>query len=117
MRARATIATVLASGLLMSGGGAALALSGDSSSGNVGAAGYAQPQVLGETQATEPTVTEVTPSVDDPEAKPEVQGTRQVASSDVKSLPFTGLAAVPIILAGLVMLGAGALLRRRLLTD
>jgi hypothetical protein len=120
-RARVAIASLLATGMLMSGGGAALALSGESSHGNASAAGYslatsAQPQVLGETQGTTPTVAS-TPTTSDPGTQaPQVQGARQVASSNVKSLPFTGFAAIPIILLGIAMLGGGAWLRRRMVT-
>jgi hypothetical protein len=125
-RARIAIASVLASGMILSGGGAALALSGESGSGNVAAAGYTsstqvQPQVLGETQGSNSTpqvlgeTQGTTPSSGT--SAGQVQGTRQVSSSGTKSLPFTGLAAIPIILAGIAMLGTGAWLRRRLLTN
>ncbi|MFL5912038.1 MAG: hypothetical protein ACJ768_15880 [Gaiellaceae bacterium] len=122
MRARLAIASLLAGGMIMSGGGAALALSGESSHGNASSAGYlapttAQPQVLGETQGTTPTSATPTTSNASPEVQGAVQGTRQVSSSSVKSLPFTGFAAIPIVLAGIVMLGGGAWLRRRLLTS
>jgi hypothetical protein len=124
-RGRVAIASLLATGMLMSGGGAALALSGESSHGNASAAGYslstsAQPQVLGETQGTTPTVAS-TPTTSEPgtttNAPPQVEAARQVASSNVKSLPFTGFAAIPIILAGIAMLVGGAWLRRRTLTN
>ena len=122
MRARLAIASLLAGGMLMSGGGAALALSGESSHGSASSAGYnaptsSQPQVLGETQGTTPTSAAPTTSSSGPEVQGAVQGTRQVSSSGVKSLPFTGFAAIPIILAGIAMLGGGAWLRRRLLTS
>jgi hypothetical protein len=123
-RARLAIASLLATGLLMSGGGAALALSGESTSGNVGAAGYVspttqqvQPEVLGQTQGTttgtQPEVLGETTNA--PSA--EVQPARQVSSSGVRSLPFTGFAAIPIILVGVALLGTGAWLRRRLRTS
>jgi hypothetical protein len=121
MRGRVAIASLLASGIIMSGGGAALALSGESSHGNASSAGYsapntAQPQVLGETQGATPSSTPSAATPATGNSAPQVQGARQVASSDVKSLPFTGFAAVPIILAGIAMLGGGAWLRRRLRT-
>ena len=119
MRARITLTSLLVGGMLMSGGGAALALSGESSHGNASAAGYslattAQPQVLGETQGTSPAAGG--PAAGSPQVQGAVQGARQVSSSGVKSLPFTGFAAIPIILAGIAMLGGGAWLRRRLRT-
>jgi hypothetical protein len=126
MRARLAIASLLASGVIMSGGGAALALSGDSSQGNVAAVedtlGTVSPQVLGETQGATPNVSPqvlgetqgATPTTGTQATQ--VQATQQAASSGTKSLPFTGFAAVPIILAGIAMLGGGAWLRRRLQT-
>jgi len=124
--ARLAIASLLAGGMIMSGGGAALALSGESSHGNVSAAGYSlgtvSPQVLGETQGTSPNVspqvlgeTQSTPTAGT-STPTQVQATQQVASSGTNSLPFTGFAAVPLILAGIAMLGGGAWLRRRLRT-
>jgi hypothetical protein len=124
MRARVAIASLLAGGMIMSGGGAALALSGESSHGNAEIAGEVtapaspQPQVLGETQGTTPTVASTpTAKTTTPTTEaPQVQAAKQISSSSVKSLPFTGLAAIPIILAGIVMLGGGAWLRRRMRT-
>ena len=44
-----------------------------------------------------------------------VQPARQVEAGDTtgSSLPFTGFAAVPILLGGIVLLSAGLVLRRR----
>jgi hypothetical protein len=126
-RTRVAIAGLLASGMLMSGGGAALGISGINTDGSAGAAQYSQPttgsnEVLG-TTATVPTVTE--PGSSGPTKTPTepgskgvlgevVQPSRQVAaSSSEKELPFTGLAAIPVIMAGVALLGAGLVLRTR----
>jgi hypothetical protein len=102
----------------MSGGGAALALSGESSHGSASSAGYsapntAQPEVLGATQGVTPGSSSSDPGTGTSASAPQVQGARQTASSGVNSLPFTGFAAIPIILAGIAMLCGGAWLRRR----
>ena len=125
MGARLAIASLLAGGVIMSGGGAALALSGESSHGNVAAAGYSgatvSPQVLGETQGSTPNVSpqvlgETQGTSPSAATGTQVQAAQQVASSGTKSLPFTGFAAIPIVLAGIAMLGGGAWLRRRMRT-
>jgi hypothetical protein len=127
-RTRVAIAGLLASGLLMSGGGAALGISGINSNGSAGAAQYVGPttgtnEVLG-TTSTVPTVTEPGSggTTKTPTSEPGssgvlgevVQPSRQVAaSSSEKELPFTGLAAIPVIMAGVALLGAGLVLRSR----
>jgi hypothetical protein len=70
------------------------------------------PQVLGETQSTPTTAS--TPTTPGPRVLgTEAQTTRQAAAEGaVKELPFTGIAAIPIILVGLALLMAGVLLRR-----
>jgi hypothetical protein len=122
-RSRVAIAALLASGVLMSGGGAALAISGVNSSGSAGAAQYEQP-TGGNTVLGEPPTT---PGDDTPGDGTDpgtgsgnenvgevVQPGRQVtAASGEKQLPFTGLAALPIIMAGVVLLTAGAVMRTR----
>ena len=43
----------------------------------------------------------------------EVQPARQVQEAGLRtSLPFTGFAALPVLLAGLLLLGAGLVMRR-----
>jgi hypothetical protein len=83
-------------------------------------------QVLPETEESQPT-----PAAPEEESAPEakaapetgsapstqaqpLQPTRQVeAGADGDELPFTGLAAIPILVGGVALLGAGAALRRR----
>jgi hypothetical protein len=130
-RTRLAIAALLATGMLMSGSGAALGISGINSSGSAGSAQYVPPTgtntVLGtetEPQQTEPTNTtpgqtgtqETAPTTtgNDPGVVREAQPVRQVqATTAEKELPFTGLAAIPVIMCGIALLVAGAVLRRR----
>jgi hypothetical protein len=75
-----------------------------------------EPEVLGETQEE----TAPTPTLGDEESNPapavaaaEETVVRQVEATS--SLPFTGFEAIPVIVAGIALLLAGALLRRRTL--
>jgi hypothetical protein len=129
LKSRLAITSILVLGLFTSGTGATLALSGASGS----AAKTEYPVVT--TPTTTPTIAPTTGSGPGPEvlgttetsgpARPAgksgkpapvtapAQATRQVAAVQGKrSLPFTGLAAIPILLAGLGMLGGGLLLHR-----
>jgi hypothetical protein len=125
MRSRLFITALVAGGVLMLGGGAALGVSGLSSTRSASIAQYnttatsvvttqvTQTQTQTQTQA--PTQTEETPSRENlgerEHGAPEgaVQGARQVSAN---KLPFTGYLAIPILLLGLAMLGGGAALRR-----
>lgn len=114
MKSRLAVTTVLALGLLMSGTGATLAVSGLSDSGSAGSAQYPNnnsvpdsvlgTQDEGSAGDTSPTAGDTSP----------VQATRQVSSGDDGSLPFTGFLAIPVLIGGVGMLGAGIAMRRRL---
>ncbi len=120
MKSRMVILTMLVFGMLLSTAGAGLAVSGVNSKHNASVAQYGTPTptpeggVLGDQdsgQGTSPTANNGGggngPSND-------VQPARQVeAGSTSGSLPFTGFAAVPILLGGIVLLSAGLVLRRR----
>lgn len=116
MKSRLAITLVLALGLLMSGTGATLAVSGLAGSGSAGTAQYPdvdqQPdEVLGveeeEGVPPAPPTTEVAP----------VQETRQVTAADDATLPFTGFLAIPVLVGGVALLGAGIAMRRRVGSD
>jgi hypothetical protein len=109
MRSRLAITSVLVVGVLMSGAGAGLAVSGVSGSGSSGDAQY--PTESTDTQTVLPT-TETNPPTDTTETNP-AQETRQVSSNDSSQLPFTGYAAIPVLLIGLSLLGVGVVMRRR----
>jgi hypothetical protein len=109
MRSRLAITSLLVVGVLMSGAGAGLAVSGVSGSGNTGTVQY--PTETTDTQTVLPT-TESNPPSNSTESNP-AQETRQVSSDDSSQLPFTGYAAIPVLLIGLSLLSLGVVMRRR----
>jgi hypothetical protein len=129
MKSRLVILTTLVLGMLMSTAGAGLAVSGlNSSAHNSSTAQYpptptpTQTQtgggggVLGEQDTGNGQ--NVSPSEENGGGTGgggnAVQPSRQVeAGSNGSSLPFTGFAAIPILLGGLVLLSGGLVLRRR----
>jgi len=124
MKSRLVVLTTLVLGMLLSTAGAGLAVSGIS--GNAAEDQYETPTpstsptggsgVLGD----EDTGTGAQPDDEAGGGGPGgddgagVQPSRQVeAGANDNELPFTGFAAVPILLGGLVLLTAGLVLRRR----
>jgi hypothetical protein len=116
MKSRLALTFVLVSGLLLTGGGGAVAVTGIAGDGDSGTAQYQQVgeeqsggsggqgggsggQVLGKTEQR------ATPGA--------AQAGEQVATSGDDSLPFTGLLAIPMLAAGVGLLGTGAVMRRR----
>jgi hypothetical protein len=108
MKSRLALTSVLALGILMSGTGATLAISGIADSDNAGVAQYKTDQpddLLGTVE----------------EGGPEEGGTlgdtqqpRQVSvQTDDGSLPFTGFLAIPLLVGGVALAGTGAVLRRK----
>ncbi len=149
MKSRLAMTAMLVSGLLMSGTGATLAVSG--STDNAATAQYPavatpttrseQPPVApptsgvlpagptsgGEAPAPAPTDGGTAPATA-PKAAPKAQEeapaareqgaqpAQQVAASTgngEKQLPFTGFAAIPILLGGIALMGGGLVMRRR----
>jgi hypothetical protein len=112
MRSRLAILAMLVVGILMSGTGAGLAVQGfDQSGPDASQAQYPNGgggDVLGE--ETESGGGPVTPEETDV-VQDEAQVAQQVESGD--SLPFTGFAAIPVILAGVALIGGGLMLRRQ----
>jgi hypothetical protein len=109
MRSRLAILAMLVVGMLMSGTGAGLAVQGFDQSGDDASQAQYPPggegDVLGEEDSGGPVSPEETDTVDD------AQVAQQVESGD--ALPFTGFAAIPVVLAGVALIGAGLMLRRR----
>lgn len=116
MRPRLAILTMLAVGILLMGAGTGLAVSGLSGSENASEVVY---------PTTETTTTTSTNSVggvvggggtgglqqaNEPAAKEVAQ---VAAAGDDDSLPFTGFAAIPVIVVGVGLLVGGLVLRRR----
>ena len=131
MKSRLTILAMLVAGMLLSTTGAGLAVSGLTSQGDAGLAQYGeatpppptaappaagapapapspQSEVLGEEEESAPAPAAAA------KPAPAVQPARQVeAAAKSGELPFTGFAALPILLGGLALLTTGLVLRRR----
>ena len=120
MKSRLVILTMLVLGMLLSTAGAGLAVTGLSGD-NASIAQYSTPTstptggggVLGDQDngnGNAPAENNGSPTT--PAAS--VQPARQVeAGANNSTLPFTGFAAIPILLGGVVLLSAGLVLRRR----
>jgi hypothetical protein len=137
MRTRAAILSVLALGFLLSTAGAGLAVTGLQDNSQASQAQYPAPaapqtpaapapapspqsQVLGEQQQNAPAKpaapekNQVLPKQAQAAPAPApVQQTEQVeVGAQAGSLPFTGFAALPILLLGLALLSVGLVMRR-----
>jgi hypothetical protein len=117
MKSRLVILTMLVLGMLLSTTGAGLAVSGLSGK-NASIAQYttATPTggggVLGDQDTGSGTAPEVNGGGTAPAAN--TQPARQVeAGANNSQLPFTGFAAIPVLLGGIALLSAGLVLRRR----
>jgi hypothetical protein len=107
LKSRVAIVAILALGLLSGGTGTTLALSGNNEKGSAAQAQYPNDvrgqqeggrNVLGQSESGGPGA---------------VRGSQQVAATQSDSdLPFTGLAALPLILVGVGLLAAGGMLYR-----
>ncbi|HEX4753926.1 MAG TPA: hypothetical protein VH268_13600 [Solirubrobacterales bacterium] len=113
MKSRVALIAVLALGVFMSGTGATLAVSGFANTGSASSTQYAPPTKhnhhhVVEAAAGEGGTQEAAPAV-------ETQAVQQVAatSESGSSLPFTGFLAVPVLIVGLGLLGAGVAMRMR----
>jgi hypothetical protein len=123
MKSRLVILTMLVLGMLLSTTGAGLAVTGLSGD-NASIAVYGTPtttptgggDVLGEqdTGNGNGTAPEKNGGGGSPTPSGRVQPARQVeAGANNSTLPFTGFAAIPVLLGGIALLSAGLVLRRR----
>ena len=137
MRSRAAILSTLVLGFLLSSTGAGLAVSGFAGNDQASVAAYppapsAQSQpapadtpktnvapedqsVLDETESSPEEQAAVAPSED--EVQPSRQVTAGVTASPDNELPFTGFAAIPVLLLGLALLSGGMVMRRSSRSD
>jgi hypothetical protein len=115
MKSRLVILTTLVLGILLSTAGAGLAVSGLSGD-NASIAQYSTPTPTGGVLGDQDTGSGTQPSNGGGGTAPKtsVQPARQVeAGANTNSLPFTGFAAIPVLLGGIALLSAGLVLRRR----
>ena len=124
MRSRLAIIAMLVFGGVLSTGGGALAVSGfTSQSGSAaqqqygGVKGEEDQDVLGEEESGGPASGQEKAGAPAGSEENAVQPARQVEAgaqgSGGEELPFTGFAAIPILLGGIALLSAGLVLRRR----
>jgi len=122
MKSRLVVLTMLVFGMLLSTTGAGLAISGLSGSNNASISQYETPtsggggNVLGDEDSgagEQPAPSGGGGNAPEGDSN-DVQPSRQVeAGADTNELPFTGFAAVPVLLGGIALLSAGLVLRRR----
>lgn len=102
MRSRLAMMAMLAVGVLALGTGTAGAISGLSGDGSAGVAQYNTPNGQANIDSGNPAQT-----------GNGAQTTRQLQANGPRGLAFTGYAAIPVLLAGLALLGMGITMRRR----
>jgi hypothetical protein len=127
MKSRLTILAMVAFGMLFSTAGAGLAVSGISSNtNNASVAQYGTPtptptpvsttvaaEEEGGVLPAEETNNAPEGDVAPAEEATQTQPTRQVEATTGSQLPFTGFAAIPVMLGGIALLTGGLVLRRR----
>jgi hypothetical protein len=119
MKSRLVILTMLVLGMLLSTAGAGLAVSGIS--GNASVQQYSTPTGGGNVLGDQDSGTNVLPEKQSggnntsPAVAKATQPARQVEAggNTGAKLPFTGFAAIPVLLGGIALLSAGLVLRRR----
>lgn len=113
MKPRLAILTMLAVGILFMGAGTGLAVSGLSGSEDASDVNY--PTTTTTTTSASGTAGAVGTGGLQQAKKPEAQEVAQVAAAGEEgdSLPFTGFAAIPVIVVGVGLLVGGLVLRRR----
>jgi hypothetical protein len=125
MKSRLAILGMLVLGMLFSTAGAGLAVGGLAGSDSAAKSQYpdVQPEetptgdVLPEETSGGGGGEEQTPPTTQPEETEDVQPARQVEAASEGELPFTGFAAIPILLGGIALLSGGLVLRRRASRD
>jgi hypothetical protein len=124
MKSRLAILAMLVTGMLFSTAGAGLAVSGIASNGtNASVSQYGTPAttpeggVLPAEETSTPSPKPTAAPTNAPEGgvlpAEETQPSRQVSATSGSQLPFTGFAAIPVMLGGIALLTGGLVLRRR----
>jgi hypothetical protein len=124
MKSRLAIVAMVAFGMVFSTAGAGLAVSGISASDNASVAQYGTPTptptvtpdsggVLPAEETNNAPKTGVATPAGGVSPAEQTQPTRQVAAATGSQLPFTGFAAIPVMLGGIALLTGGLVLRRR----
>jgi hypothetical protein len=114
MKSRLAILAMVAFGMLFSTAGAGLAVSGISSnSDNASVAQYGTPTPTPEGGVLPAEETSTPAPEGGTSPAEEIQPTRQVEATTTSQLPFTGFAAIPVMLGGIALLTGGLVLRRR----
>ena len=118
MKSRLAILSMLVVGMLLSTTGAGLAVTSLSGQHNASVSQYGgatpTPTGGGNVLGDEDSGTNAPAGNTSPSSGNDVQPARQVeAGTNNSSLPFTGFAAVPVLLGGIALLSAGLVLRRR----
>jgi hypothetical protein len=120
MRSRLAIIAMLVFGMVLSTGGGALAVSGFTSQQDNAAQGQYGPgsddeggNVLGEEESGNPAPDNGAPAGEEEASQPTRQVEAGAQGSGGEELPFTGFAAIPILLGGVALLTSGLVLRKR----
>ena len=122
MRSRLAIIAMLVFGMVLSTGGGALAVSGFTSQQDNAAQGQYGPgvqgedeggDVLGEDESGNPSPENGGPAGEEEGSQPARQVEAGAQGSGGEELPFTGFAAIPILLGGVALLTSGLVLRKR----
>jgi hypothetical protein len=130
LRTRIAIIAMLVLGFAFSGSAVGLAISGSSPSQTAAQSQYGAPGgsgVLGETvtggegsggtNPSEESTPDTSTGVADDTTEAARQQTVESGDTSPSSLPFTGFAAIPVLLIGLALLGGGFMLRRKTRID
>jgi hypothetical protein len=116
MKSRLAILTMLVLGMLFSATGAGLAIQGFADSDDASVAQYGAGDVAGEEDESGPgdvagEQDEQAPAGDEETLQPARQV--ETGAQAPGELPFTGFLAIPVLIGGVALLTAGAVLRRR----
>ena len=110
MKSRLALTVVLVLGLMMTGTGATIAVTGASDDGNAGVAQYNE----GTQQGGGNNLAGQEQGGGGGGSPETTQPAQQVAAQGGSgSLPFTGFVAIPLLVGGVALAGTGAVLRRR----